>query len=226
MNLQEEHRQFKFSPIVIGIPLYFVLFLWIVFWIEGNYELYFAKYGLFPRTFKGLRGILLSPFIHGGIKHLSNNSIPLFVLMTSLFYFYRKIALKILILGTLFTGLLTWIIARPSYHIGASGIVYLLFSFVFFSGIIRKYYRLIAVSLIVIFLYGSMIWYILPVKEEISWEGHLSGFLVGFVLAIFFRNYGPKSFKYDWEVSSIPENSGLLEEDGVEDKYWIVDEEE
>ena len=91
------------------------------------------------------------------------------MLLISLFYFYKDIAFKILLYGLILSGLLTWIIARPSYHIGASGIVYLLFSFVFFSGIIRKYNRLVAVSLMVIFLYGSMIGYIFPVKEEISW---------------------------------------------------------
>lgn len=207
---EEEHKQFKFSSIVITFPLYFVLSLWIVFWIEGTYNLYLTKYGLYPHTIKGLRGIVFSPFLHSGIKHLFNNSIPLFILMTALFYFYRKIAFKVLIYGVLLSGLLTWVIGRPSYHIGASGVVYLLFSFVLFSGMIRKYYRLIAVSLIVIFLYGSMIWYILPIKEGISWEGHLSGFLVGLLLAIIYRKHGPKPYKYDWEDESIEDDENLL----------------
>ena len=94
------------------------------------------------------------------------------------------------------TGLLTWILGRPSYHIGASGIIYLLVSFIFFSGIVRKYYRLIALSLIVVFLYGSMIWYIFPMEERISWEGHLSGFLVGSVFAFIFRKKGPQPEKF------------------------------
>lgn len=214
MDLVEEHKQFKFSPMVIAIPLYFVLFLWIVFWIEGNYNLYFTKYGLYPKTLKGLRGIVFSPFIHSGVKHLFNNSIPLFILMTSLFYFYRKIAFKVLIYGVLLSGLLTWFIARPAYHIGASGIVYLLFSFILFSGMIRKYYRLIAVSLIVIFLYGSMIWYILPIKDGISWEGHLSGFLVGILLAIIYRKHGPQPIKYEWEDDKYIEDGNVVLYDG------------
>ena len=199
MKVQEEHKQFSFSPVIIAFPLYFVLLLWIVFWIEVNYNLYFTKYGLYPRTLTGLRGIVLSPFLHSGVKHLFNNSIPLLILLMSLLYFYRKIALKVLIYGTLLSGLITWIIAREAYHIGASGIVYLLFSFILFSGIIRKNNRLIAVSLIVIFLYGSMIWYILPVKEEISWEGHLSGFIVGVTFCLIYRKHGPKPQKYEWE---------------------------
>ena len=89
--------------------------------------------------------------------------------------------------------------ARKSYHIGASGIIYLLFSFIFFSGIIRKNYRLVAVSLMVIFLYGSMVWYVLPVKESVSWEGHLSGFISGLAMAFIYRDTGPQKFQYEWE---------------------------
>ncbi|MGB5363745.1 MAG: rhomboid family intramembrane serine protease [Aureibaculum sp.] len=214
MKVQEEHKQFSFSPVIIAFPLYFVLLLWIVFWIEGNYNLYFTKYGLYPRTLTGLRGIVFSPFLHSGVKHLFNNSIPLLILLMSLLYFYRKIAMKVFIYGTLLSGLITWIIARDSYHIGASGIVYLLFSFILFSGIISKNKRLIAVSLIVIFLYGSMIWYILPVKEEISWEGHLSGFIVGLLFALYYRKHGPKPQKYEWEDEDYPdEEMVMLEEE-------------
>ena len=193
------NNEFKFSPILIAIPLYFVLLLWFVYWVEVKYGYNFNKYGVYPRDFKGLRGVFLSPFIHGDIKHLYHNSIPLFVLFFSLYYFYREVALKIFIYGTILTGLLTWNFARKSFHIGASGIIYMLFSFIFFSGIIRKNYRLIAVSLMVIFLYGSMVWYLLPVKEDVSWEGHLSGFIVGLVFAFFYRKRGIQKFKYNWE---------------------------
>ena len=67
------NKPFSFSQFIVAFPLYFVLLLWIIFWIEGNYDLYFTKYGLYPRTFTGLRGIVLSPFIHSGVKHLFNN---------------------------------------------------------------------------------------------------------------------------------------------------------
>ena len=200
----------------MAIPLYLVLFLWIIFWIEVKYGYNFNKYGIYPRTLVGLRGVLFSPFIHGDIKHLYHNSIPLFVLLFSLFYFYRKIAFKVFVYGTIFTGILTWSFARESYHIGASGTIYLLFSFIFFSGIIRKNYRLIAVSLMVIFLYGSMVWYLLPVKEEISWEGHLSGFIVGILFAFYFRKTGPQNFKYEWEQENYQKDDFdlLFDDDG------------
>ena len=118
----------------------------------------------------------------------------------------------ILIYGLLLSGLLTWIIARPSYHIGASGIVYLLVSFIFFSGIFRKYYRLTALSLIVVFLYGGMVWYIFPTEERISWEGHLSGFLVGFIFSYLYRKMGPQPEKFQFTKNE--EFEKLFDENG------------
>ena len=175
---------------VLLVPLVAIVIIWLIYWIEITFGYNFNKYGILPRDFKGLRGIFLSPLIHSNISHLSNNSVPLFVLLASIFYFYRKIAFKVLFYGVFFSGFMCWLIARDSYHIGASGVIYLLFSFVFFSGIIRKHYRLIAMSLVVIFLYGSMIWLLLPTEDRISWEGHLSGFLVGFFYAYLYRKKG------------------------------------
>ena len=183
---------------VLWIPVVAILAIWIIYWIEIRFGYNFNSYGILPREIKGLRGVFFSPFIHSDASHLSNNSVPLFVLLASLFYFYRTIAHKVLIYGTLLSGLICWGIARGSYHIGASGTIYLLFSFIFFSGIIRKHYRLIAMSLVVIFLYGSMIWLILPTEDRISWEGHLSGFLIGLLFAILLRKKGIVKEQYQF----------------------------
>ena len=139
--------------------------IWTVFWIEVNFSVNFNPYGIFPRTIKGLRGVILSPFIHGSIDHLYGNTIPLAVLTLALFYFYTKEAWRVLILGWEVSGFLTWVIARESYHIGASGIIYVLASFIFFKGIFEKHFRLVALSLTVVFIYGSMLWYLLPIEE-------------------------------------------------------------
>ena len=208
MNKEDE---FAYSEMVFKIPLLFVFTIWFVYWLEIQLGWNFNKHGIYPRELSGLKGVFLSPFIHGDTKHLFNNSVPLFVLGSGLFYFYRKVAVKVLIIGGFLAGLLTWIIARPSYHIGASGIVYLLFSFIFFSGIIKKHYRLVAMSLITIFLYGSMIWFVLPIKEGMSWEGHLSGFIVGIVLAIFYRKKGVVKEKF---VFSKTDFDDMFDEDG------------
>lgn len=179
-------QQFRFSKRVLLLPFFTVLILWVVYWFEFRFGFDFTTYGIYPRTLKGLRGILFSPFIHSSIQHLYNNSFPALILMMALLYFYRRISVKVLLLGWFFSGLLTWMIAREAYHIGVSGIIYFLSSFIFFKGIFTKYYRLIAVSLIVVFIYGSLVWYLFPVDDRISWEGHLSGFIIGFLLALFF----------------------------------------
>ena len=199
----EEH--FKFSTGVVAYPVFFVLTIWLVFWFEVRFGYNFSTYGIYPQTLKGLRGVVLSPFIHGSIQHLYHNTIPLFVLSMALFYFYRHIAWKVLLFGILVSGFLTWCIARPSYHIGASGLIYVLVSFIFFKGVFAKHYRLIALSLLVVFIYGSMIWYALPLEEGVSWEGHLAGLITGLLFALIFRKAIAKPEKYVWELKDYNE---------------------
>ncbi|NKI33241.1 rhomboid family intramembrane serine protease [Croceivirga thetidis] len=194
-----QNQDFKFSNSVLFVPFFSMLLIWVVYWLELKLGVNFNEYGVYPRKIGGLVGVLCSPFIHGSREHLYNNTIPLVVLTAATFYFYRSVAWKVMVFGILISGFLTWIIGRPSFHIGASGLIYVLVSFIFFKGIFTKHFRLIALSLAVVFLYGSMIWYIFPIEEGISWEGHLSGFVVGFVMAYFLKTTVPKEKKFAWE---------------------------
>lgn len=221
-----QQEQFKFSTGVIGYPILFVLIIWIVFWFEVRFGFDFNQFGVYPRTFKGLRGILFSPFIHSNMEHLYHNTIPLFVLSSALFYFYQKISWKIIVYGILLSGFLTWCIGRPSNHIGASGLIYVLMSFTLFKGIFSKHMRLIALSLVVIFMYGSMIWYVFPVKEQMSWEGHLSGLIAGFVFALYFRKSIAKPKKYAWEHEDYNEENDPFLKHFDEDGNFIEHVEE
>ncbi|WP_343485503.1 rhomboid family intramembrane serine protease [Allomuricauda sp. d1] len=192
-------QQFKFSNTVLLAPLLAMLSIWTVYWLELKLGVNLNDLGVYPRKFSGLKGVLFSPFIHGSVEHLYNNTIPLAVLLASLFYFYRNVALRVFLIGFFLSGLLTWVISRPSYHIGASGIIYVLASFIFFKGIFTKHYRLVALSLTVVFIYGGLLWYILPIKDGISWEGHLSGFITGLLLAVLVKTPLPAEPKYSWE---------------------------
>lgn len=206
-----DHHDFKFSNAVVFVPLLAVLAIWTVYWIELAQKLNFNTYGVYPQTLSGLKGVLLSPFIHGSLEHLYNNTIPLAVLLAALCYFYKKIAWKVIVWGVVLSGLMTWGIGRQSYHIGASGLIYVLASFIFFKGVFLKHYRLVALSLVVVFIYGSLLWYIFPVKEGISWEGHLGGFLTGLFLASTVRVKMPAPKKYDWEKEDfVPEDDPFL----------------
>ena len=180
-------------------PLIFVAVLWVVKLIEWEGGIDFRDYGLYPRTLTGLRGIVLSPLIHADFKHLFNNSVPLALMGASLFYFYRKVAFRVLLMIILAGGIWTWISARESYHIGASGVVYGLFGFLLVSGFVRRHKALMAISFLVAFIYGSLVWGILPIDYKISWEGHLWGMLAGMALAFYYRKEGPQREVYRWE---------------------------
>ena len=192
---------------ILRIPFLFLLLMWLVKLIEFQFDLSLIKFGVFPQTLNGLKGIFFSPFIHKDLTHLFNNSYPILILGALLFSVYRKIAMQIFFWLFVISGFWLWIIGRPSFHIGASGIIYALASFLFISGVIRKNPRLAAVSLIIIFLYGSMIWGILPTEAPISWEGHLAGFAAGILVAVFYRDEGPKRIKYQWEIDEELEES-------------------
>lgn len=183
-------RKLILTPSTIFFPALFLLLMWGAYWAELRFGIRLRNYGIRPHDWVGLRGIVFGPFLHGNLSHLASNSLPVFLLSLGLFYFYREIAWPVLLWGTLLTGLLTWLIGSyGTNHIGASGVVYLLFSFLFFKGIWSKNFRLIALSLIVVFVYGSLVWGVLPGKPQISWEGHLSGFLSGILLAVIYRKY-------------------------------------
>lgn len=196
-----KENEFKFSASVLGLPLFFLLAIWLVYWFEIRFKMSLYDYGIYPRTFSGLKGILFSPFLHGDLQHIYNNSIPLFLLVMALRYFYREQSLQVLIFGILLSGFGTWLIGRESMHIGASGLIYVLVSFMFFKGIQSGYYRLVALSLTIVVLYGGMVWYLFPSAEQnISWEGHLAGFITGFLLSFFIKTQDyQKPIKYEWE---------------------------
>ena len=202
------------------IPFLFVLIIFFVKIIEVQFNLSFINYGVYPQKINGLKGVFFSPFIHKDLTHLLNNSYPMLILGVLLFSVYKKIASEIFIWLFFISGFWLWIIGRPAFHIGASGIIYGLSSFLFISGIIKKNPRLAAVSCVIIFLYGSLIWGILPIKESISWEGHLSGFLAGVLMAIFYRKKGPKRKKYQWEIDEELEQK-IAEKEEIKINYVI-----
>jgi membrane associated rhomboid family serine protease len=181
------------------IPSVFIFFMWLVKIVEILFGIDFTFLGIYPLSVKGLPGIILSPFVHEGFRHLFNNTLPLFFLSIALFYLYSEVALRVFLLTWIFSGILVWIAGREAWHIGASGLVYGLASFLFFSGIIRRYFRLVALSLLIVFLYGSMVWGIFPdVYKSVSWEAHMLGFFSGVMLAIWYRNEGPQKPAEEW----------------------------
>ena len=187
----------KFAKSLI-IPFAFVLFLWAIYFSQVAFNLPYVQYGILPRRLSGMVGILSAPLIHASISHLLSNTPTLLILSIAVMYFYPSSSLKVFAVIYLLTGTLVWLFAREAYHIGASGIIYGLLSFLFFSGVFRRDNRSIALALLVTFIYGGLVWGILPGAKGISWESHLFGGISGIMVSFIYRKEDPY-IKYDWE---------------------------
>ncbi len=204
--MPEEQKDYSHTIKSLIIPGGFVVLLWIILIFQQTLRLNFPYYfGLYPRTFSGLIGIITSPLIHAGYPHLLSNTLPVFLLSAGIIYFYPETAFKVIGIIYVFTGMLVWLFARSVFHIGASGLIYGFAAFLFFSGIFKRDNRSIGLSLLVTFLYGGMVWGILPGQPGISWESHFFGGITGIVCAFIFRKKD-KHYKYDWEAeeSNVP----------------------
>jgi membrane associated rhomboid family serine protease len=222
---ETEKKIFKYSLL---IPFAIVAIFWIIKLVENLYNLDLNRFGILPLTIEGLPGIITSPFIHGSYDHLLSNSIPFLILTFALLYFYRRLAYRIFFLIYFLSGICVWLGGRESWHIGASGIVYGLASFLFFSGVFRKDANLLTIGIIVVFLYGSMFWGIFPIKPEISWESHLWGAASGLMLAYYYRHQGPVRPVASWENEPEEEDSDDEEynEEVLPEEASITDEKE
>jgi membrane associated rhomboid family serine protease len=201
----------------------FVVVLWLVKFFEIEFNLDFSTWGIFPLAFKELRGIIFSPLIHANFDHLIANTFPLFILVFSLFFFYRNSAYTIFILVYLLSGLFVWLAGREAWHIGASGVIYGLAGFLFLSGIISFNIRLLTISLVVSLIYGGMFWGIFPIKPEVSWESHLWGGVSGFGLALLFRK-SSVSDRSDQEEEDEDIDEDFGEEDDIDNEQLPTEE--
>jgi len=191
--------------LALKIALLFLAILWLIFLLDWLLGLGLTRFGLRPGSLPGLIGVITAPLLHGNLEHILSNSMPLFISLTAILYLYPNSSIRVIPLIWLGSGLLAWLIGRPSLHFGASGFIYGLLAYVFFSGILRRDVRSISVSLLVAFLYGSMIWGVLPIRPYISWELHLSGGIIGVLLAIIYRKWDRVPVvRYDWEDNDTP----------------------
>ena len=183
------------------LSLSFAAALWWVKMFETLAAVDLIRYGIYPRKLSGLFGIFTAPFIHGSLTHLLSNTAPIVILGTALLYGYPKSARVVIPASFLGAGLGVWLFARESYHVGASGLTFVLMFFVFTSGVLRWDRRAIGLALVVFFLYGGMVWGVFPGDPSISYESHLSGALIGVALAFLLRRLdpAPPAKRYGWE---------------------------
>ena len=204
----------------LAIPALLVTLMWVVKVAEMAFSVDLSIWGLIPQTAHGLWGVLTLPFLHGNWEHLLTNTPAVLVLGTALYYCYPTLANRVMLISWLGSGLLTWLIGNPgSIHVGASALIYALNLFLILSGFIRGNRMLIVISLIMVFLYGGFIWGMIPALaklQNISWEGHLSGALVGIALALIYRKKGPQKEEHHWEDDDNDDS------DDGDKPYWDV----
>ncbi len=169
----------------LSVPMKIGLVMILVFAIQESFNLDFGILGILPRKIYGLFGVFLTPFIHASEFHLLSNLYPFLILSIVLYYFYDRIAGWVLVYGMLWTNILVWCAGRPYLHIGSSGLVYMLAFFLMCFGFFRWKTKDLIVSIAVITIYGSMIFGVIPSMGRVSWESHLLGAAVGFVLAFY-----------------------------------------
>jgi membrane associated rhomboid family serine protease len=210
----------------------FLLLIWGVYAINETYALNWRRWGNHPREWSHWSGVFTYPFLHGDLEHLWNNTATFFTLNALLFYFYRSIAARTWILLYVLSGVGLWIFAKGGNHIGASGINYALAAFLFTSGIVRKSQLLLRVTLLVAFLYGGMVWWMLPIDEHISWEGHIAGAVSGLLLALVLRKQGPLPDQVlpepepderlpEWWAAAHPEHPDVMKQRALEERESI-----
>ncbi|GAB3811192.1 rhomboid family intramembrane serine protease [Pontibacter rugosus] len=188
-NLTDTEPNFGYS----FLPgLLFVALMWLISLLSYLTGADLGFLGILPRNFLGLIGVFLGPLIHGGLLHLLSNTFPLLLLSGFILYMYRKVAHKVVVLIYILSGLLTWLIGRQAYHIGASGIVYGLAGFLLFNGFLRQHRGAMAVSLAILFLYSGLFYGIFPNEKGVSWEGHIAGLVSGLVAAIAYGERNPE----------------------------------
>lgn len=197
----EEVQQKKSLLKAARWPFYILLLMWALEIIKHLTGIQFGNYGILPRYMTGLKGIITAPLIHGSYGHLFNNSLPFLVGATLIIYFYQRVSFAVISLIWILTGALVWIFAKPAYHIGASGVVYGMISFIFWAGVFNRDRQSIVLSLIILFLYSGMFYGVLPDQPGVSWESHLLGGMVGILAAYLFRT--PKE-EEPWDDDESP----------------------
>ena len=190
-------------------PLAFIGLIWFIHSIQFIFGFDLAFWGIYPLEWFGLKGVITAPLIHGDFAHLINNSIPFLALSTMIIFFYPSVAFRSILMIYILTGLAVWVGGRSVFHIGASGVVYGLVTFLLGNGFFRRNLKSIVLALIVLFFYSGMFVGILPNQEGISWESHLYGALVGLFTSFYFKE----------EIEIDEETQPLFEEESEDSNH-------
>lgn len=202
VSREEDNSRFAFS----FLPgLLFVMLLWLISLLSYLAEVNLSWLGIFPRNFFGLIGVVTGPLIHADMIHLLSNTFPFLLLSGFILFQHRKKGVDVLWFVYVLSGVLTWFIGRQAYHVGASGVIYGMASYLLFVGFTGRDRGSFAVSLAILFLYSGLFYGMIPGEERVSWEGHIAGFMAGFIAAL---TFGGKAATE--EIKEVAEEMGHL----------------
>lgn len=170
-----------------GLLAGIVLTFWLVELINSVAGHSLTRFGLLPRTGQGLTGIIFSPFLHANLYHLLFNTIPFLVLGSLLMLHGRRRFLQVTLFVILAGGSALWLVGRPAYHVGASGLIFGYFGFLVAGGWYSRRFSSLLLAVVTIVLYGGMLWGVMPTALPVSWEGHLTGIAAGVLAARLYR---------------------------------------
>jgi membrane associated rhomboid family serine protease len=197
-------RAREHSRLAFKLAIGFVALLWVIPLLGWGLDL--QQFGVRPRQWIGLIGILAAPLLHADLGHLVANTVPLAVLGIVMLHLYPKAAFRVLPAIYFGPGIAVWLFARDGNHVGASGLIYGLVAYVFVAGLLRKDRRAIGASILVAFLYGTLVWGVLPLEAHVSWETHLAAALIGIAMAFALRHMDrPPHYRYSWEREPVEE---------------------
>ena len=174
------HRRYRFNPL-----FHLVARIWMIEVVNLFMNHQLCRFGILPRSLDGLVGIPLSPLLHASPGHLLLNTGPLVILgglvLISDGGRFLKTTLFIILVG----GAGIWLVGRPSYHVGASALIFGYLGFLLARGLLDRRVKSLFIALLTAVAYGGMLWGLLPSRDYVSWEGHVCGFAAGILAAWF-----------------------------------------
>lgn len=179
MSVRHDSIGSRAATLAVAIGAIWLIFAINLFVFGGR----LLAFGILPRAEEGLRGVVLAPLLHGSVKHLLANTAGILIFGGLAMLRSRSHFWMVTIVGAIASGIGTWLFGRPAIHVGASGIVFAYFGYLLFTGFFERRIGSLLLSIAVFFVWGPTIYGILPLERDISWEGHLFGFIGGMLAA-------------------------------------------
>ena len=157
--------------------------LWVVEGLDQLSGNALDTYGIHARDVDGLPEIFTAPLLHAGWEHLASNSVPFFALGLLVLLGGAARWVVSTLVSVVSSGLTAWLLTPAgTVVLGASGLVFGWLTYLLARGLWSRRPAQVALAVVILLVYGGLLWGVLPGAPGISWQAHLGG-AVGGVLA-------------------------------------------